>query len=742
MKQGISKRQIIIIGIVSIAFLGLLLADAVSIRRAKSYSFDLRTLAPEVSAPDGILSIDSGTDVTVHSTRFSLRAGTYQISVEYEADADYSLFIPLDNDNNTTLYLPAGQGIASGEFELRWPTDRAYMVLEPATDGTVRIRSITVNSDKIICTDSIFRFVLLVVLYVIFVSFIIKAPGYTGEKRIVLLAMLVLAVIINLPYYLNFYPGDSGQWVIQGPFDAITRFGIDTRAHLLRLEGDMYGFLDGQFPVVISPNFLNENGELTFLYPSIFLYPFALMRILGASMPFVFRLMCVLINIFTLISIYFSCRKMSAGAVLSTAISAIYLFEPHRLWVMFGQGAGCGAGIAYIFAPLAVAGVYMILRQDKNGVWLLALGVTGILQSHITSLALLLSLLFVLFVVFIKELLLEKCTGMKLLGKAVLIGLLMNLGVMVPFVYYYCSGVNTSALVWGNWDEVLMGFPEFISNEMSLFYLAGLIIATAAAFVLRNKSMEYKMALAMLIYAAVFFYMTTSFFPWDFLMEKSYAMKAFTDIMQLPERFYTIMAPALLLSILLLIRDQKREKKYGLAASAVIFGTLVYGAVINIGGFITTGPLLYDQVTGDMNSKQLFDYLPVRDDLEPEMEISGTASLSDWDNVESLFYNKLGTKVDYSYSTAKDDVYAEFPLLDYKGYIVWDENGKALDHDTGSKGRIRVGLEGDGNVHEIHIAFRVKPVFTFAYVFSLLFSITVILYPRLIKLRHNNIIDE
>ena len=89
--------------------------------------------------------------------------------------------------------------------------------------------------------------------------------------------------------------------MIQGPFDAITRFGIDTRAHLLRLEGDMYGFLDGQFPVVISPNFLNENGELTFLYPSIFLYPFALMRILGASMPFVFRLMCVLINIFTLI---------------------------------------------------------------------------------------------------------------------------------------------------------------------------------------------------------------------------------------------------------------------------------------------------------------------------------------------------------------------------------------------------------------------------------------------------------
>lgn len=733
MKHKILKSQMIIMCVVSAVFLCLLLCNILSLRNAKSYSFDLSILVPGLVDQDGSIEIDSESDTPVHTKRFSLGAGTYQINMEYEADTDYSVFIPLDNDNNTTLYLPAGQGVASGEFTLGWPTDRAYMVLDKTDNGIIRIKSVSLSSNKMICTDGIFRFLILLIFFIISIIVVMRARVFdTGERR-VLLFMFLLALIINLPYYIGLYPADSGQWVFQEPFNALTRFGIDTRAHLLRLEGDMYGLLDGQFPVVISPNFLNENGELTFLYPSVFLYPFSLMRIFGASMPFVFRLMCVLINVFTLISIYFSCRQMSAGFVLSSIISAVYLFEPHRLWVMFGQGAACGAGIAYIFAPMAVAGAYMILKNQNRGVYMLAFGVTGIMQSHITSLILILSILIVLLLVFFRELMKDGGTGFRLIGKAVLLSILMNLGVMVPFVYFYFSGVNTSALVWGNWDEVLLGFPDLLTNEMSLFFAVGLVAAIWGAVLFRNVSLEYKLALTLIIYTAVLFVITTTFFPWDFLMDRSSLARSFTDVMQLPERFYTIMAPSLLLAMVLLFRDNSPSKIYGGVCAATMGATILYGSVINIGGFLTSGPLLYDQVIGDMNTKQLFDYLPVRDDLEPEMEISGTASLSDWDSVESLFYHKKGTHIDYSYTAQKDGIYAEFPLLKYAGYKAWNEKEEPLMLDFGAAGRIKADLSGDGSEHEIHICYKVEPVFTVLYTFSILFA-----FAQIVRIRLNN----
>ena len=722
-----SKKQIRLFLIVTAVFLFLAAAFALHLVRAKTYVFDPWILAPELAESDGTILIE---DTEFHSTRFSLGKGTYHLFIDYASDADYSIFIPLDNDNNTTVSLPAGSGTASAELALEWPTDRAYMVFGCPAEGEVRISSISIVSDRPIYTDGIFQLILLAALYILILCFIAKSEGISSERKHLIVVLILLAAVINLPYYINLYQTDQGQWVLLDPIDSLTRFGIDTRAHLLRLEGDMYGLLDGQFPVVISPNFLNENGELTFLYPSLFLYPFALMRILGASMPFVFRLICVIINTAALLSMYYACRQMHGGIRLSVLIAAVYLFEPHRLWVMFGQGASCGAGIAYVFAPLAIAGAYRIIKGENKGAMLLAIGATGILQAHITSLILLLILMAVLLLTFIRELAGDGCRGLKTLGAGIIMAGLMNLGVIVPFLYYYTSGVNTTGLIWGNWQEVLWGFPDFITDNMSLFYFAGIILALVTAVSFRRKDRGYRMAAAMLMFTAFFFLMTLRAFPWDFLMRNSVIMRSFTDYMQIPERFYTMMAPALLLSMLLLLKDQAPGRAYRTAAAVALAAVLVYGAAVNVGIFITTGPLLYDQVTGDMNTKQLFDYLPEGEDIEPEMDFSGVASLSDWEAVESSYYHKRGTHVDYSYSTGKSGTYAELPLLNYKGYRAWDENGDPLEVLTGEKGRLKVYLNADGAPHEIHTAYKVNVFFSLLYAFSVFCMAAVIISVR------------
>ena len=102
----------------------------------------------------------------------------------------------------------------------------------------------------------------------------------------------------------------------------------------------------------------------------------------------------------------------------------------------------------------------------------------------------------------------------------------------------------------------------------------------------------------------------------------------------------------------------------------------------------------------------------------------------DWEAVESSYYHKRGTHVDYSYSTGKSGVYAELPLLNYKGYRAWDENGDPLEVLTGEKGRLKVYLNADGAPHEIHTAYKVSVFFSLLYAFSVFCMAAVIISVR------------
>lgn len=727
MRIKLSRIQLTVIAVFTLlcVITGCLIIS--SIVKAKGYSFDLSVLVSELEE-NGSLVIDSDIEYEqdhYHSSRFSLRNGSYTLTVIYEAESDYNMEVLPGNDHNINLPLAAGAGTAACTLDLAWPTDRAYISFDIPDDNRVVIRDISIESEKLLYTDGFFQLFILLVIYALFLFHAIRFSEYDKEKKAVVAAIPILIIVLNLPLYINPAGGMYDMWHCFDPINPATRFGIDTRGHLLRLEAVVFGLLDGQFPVVIAPNLLNECGELSFLNPDFFLYPFAVMRILGASMLFAYRVLSVIVNACTVLAMYYACRQISDRRKTALILTALYVFEPHRIRVILEKGAAVGMGMPYIFMPLCIAGIYLILKKEKKGIFLLAFGVTGIIESHITTLVLLMIFLAVLLVVFMKDLLEDKMSRAGATACSILIAVVMNLGMMVIFLYYYISGVNTDALVWNSWEEYLLGITGLVSDPESFFYFTGIPMAIVLAIIYRKKTVEYKLGITMIAFCSMLFWMTSDLFPWHYINNQT-LIKAFTNYMQKPHRFYTIMASLLVLAVLLIIKDTVPDRRVCTVMMVICGASLIYGAAIKYTDYFSEGVLLYDQIVGDMNTRQIYNYLPKG--VDKDMEFSGAGSLSDWDNVETVYYMKRGTHVDYSYISHAEDVYAEFPLLMYNGYVAVDETGNRLDIKAGDCGRVRIGLNGDGVQHEVHVAFKVKRVFAGLYTVSLIAAIIVTVY--------------
>ena len=94
----------------------------------------------------------------------------------------------------------------------------------------------------------------------------IKKP-FEKEKLVDACVMILLAIFVTAPFYASSMAGADDQCY-----------------HLLRIEGLKDAILDGQMPAIILPNAMSGNGYLNSMYPYLFLYLPALLRICGVSL--------------------------------------------------------------------------------------------------------------------------------------------------------------------------------------------------------------------------------------------------------------------------------------------------------------------------------------------------------------------------------------------------------------------------------------------------------------------------
>lgn len=309
--------------------------------------------------------------------------------------------------------------------------------------------------------------------------------------RIFCLAAFFFTLDLLIWLYCRFYKGWSKKQQIICVILVFTAFftsvpffqeGViperDLVFHMQRIEGISQGLLSGQFPVRMHPGWLDGHGyPSSVFYGELFMYPSALLRIVGFTVEEAYKFYMLLVNGMTVAIAYFAFYKMTKDELAAMAGSVLYAGSIYRVECLYAAQVGkCGA---MMFYPLILAGFYLLFTEDVDGggykrIWVyLTAGFTGLLMTHMLS-GLMAAVYAVAACLFLIRRTLRKNTLLELL-KAAGAFLLLNLWLLIPFLQYMFgeklhinAGLNASFEAGTDYYALLSDFAQDGKNIYQL----------------------------------------------------------------------------------------------------------------------------------------------------------------------------------------------------------------------------------------------------------------------------------
>ena len=247
--------------------------------------------------------------------------------------------------------------------------------------------------------------------------------------------------------------------------------GHDIYFHLMRIEGLAQGLRAGEFPVRIQPAWYDGYGyAVSVFYSDLFLYPAALLRLLGISLQDAYKVYVVLCNVATTLISGYSFGKIFRKREIGVFGSCLYTLAPYRLVNLYTRGA-LGEYTGMIFWPLLIYSCILLLNEDRNkvqlqkGAVLMGISMAGMLQSHMLTAEIACMVLLLLVVVycrriFHKEVMLAGCG-------AVAAALGLSTWFLIPFLDYMLFGRFNINSIRNN-DIMIQRQGTFLSQVFAL----------------------------------------------------------------------------------------------------------------------------------------------------------------------------------------------------------------------------------------------------------------------------------
>ena len=493
-------------------------------------------------------------------------------------------------------------------------------------------------------------------------------------------------------------------------------YGHDGRFHMLRIEGVAQELLNGQFPVRMQGMWMEGYGyPVSIYYGDILLYLPAIMRIIGFSVSAAYKSYVFLVNLGTVVIAQLCFERITGDRKASCIGAAAYTFAMYRLVNMYVRTA-LGEYTAQMFLPvilLAVCNIYMQKpeKQDaekdsiKNAL-LLALGMTGLIQTHLISVAMVGILLVILAIVLYRTTFTKRTMLTYLRAGIMTLGI--NMFFIVPFVDYY---INVPVRVMHEGEEELVkaiehkgayigqyfmlyqnatgGAKYNVSDRMGLtpgiVLMLALIVAVYVC--LKNSDRLLRILTAMSVLAL---FMASNLFPWNEIINHVPFMGWIYHI-QFPFRFLSlaqVLLALLLCRVLALYADRLQEWLYPALAIAIMAVAFQQCTAMMQDRPYT---MVYDAAQVDSFSVGNGEY--IREDTDEEL-FDGEIYSNDVISLGN--YQKNGTHAEFWCETgASGDAWVELPVLNYKGYHVKDRYGNGLETEDGNNNVLRILLPQD-----------------------------------------------
>lgn len=615
----------------------------------------------------------------------ALSRGVYEVTVEYQAEGtENTIFAKSDTRpgkvGSDAILLERGKTEES--FQVWVSADVPDVTIRTAYQGYngFSVSKVTVKESIQGRRRELAQAVLFCLALGIFLRFF--GPGGrldTREKRRTGYQLLVTVFLASIPLL------SRGVYI-----------GHDSGFHFLRTEGVWQGLASGQLPVRIQPNWLHGYGyPVSLFYGDALLYVPGVFRMLGFSVQEVYEGYVLAVNGFTA-ALTFYCLKRILGDVRMASLgSFLYTLSAYRLADVYTRAA-LGEYSAMAFLPLVLYGFWSIFSDysGKKNWMALAMGFTGLLETHMLSTEMAAMLAGVLCLVMIRRIF-QKETFLALI-KAVVLALLLNLWFLIPFLDEMLhekmnitvgilsgSGIQENGLTVGElfriWQHGTGIWPNGIQGELPLgiglaMQLAFLILALTLIVCRRDKE-ERKLLALNLGFALLTLYGATKYFPWDFLENAGFH---FLSTLQFPWRLLGMGTLSLTVGVcaaLAYLKKQGRQKLVRLCTGLLVTFTLL-GSGYTLFTFMETAEV--EECHEERDATYYVsggEYLPADIELDEEEAFHPLEPRGNGVEIESFQkqYNKIRVTCK---NTESEETVLEVPILLYKGYKAWDAETK------------------------------------------------------------------
>lgn len=491
--------------------------------------------------------------IVSRSPELVLNKGKYTITIKYETDSPNNYFEILagdinDGNNNIGKIYYTGEfnkGLAETSVHITLDQDvREFAVRTYCDEGNLRIVSNKIESDSLYSTDTILLIVLTIILSILVRAKLMKIDCHqtkyfvcsNKKKMFCGIVLIGIGVIASFPM-----------------FNDIIYNGHDASFHLTRIEGIKAGISGGQFPVHINPTFAEGYGYInSIMYPELFLYIPAGLRLLGVSLTLSYKIFCILMNISSAFFGYYCIKRLTKSENIGLLFSIIFTLSNYRFINLYLRMA-LGEWLAMLFIPLVVLGIYELLLGDENKWWYSVIGITCIFQSHILTTEMCLILIFIVAIVLVKRLFMK--SRIKAIIKAIVLTLLLNAWTIVPFLYYYRWDLLAkhdlrqiseeavyisqlfSSFVYGTSNQLIGSTLNEMPQSLGVIIGFGCILFICEnIFMDKIDLLQKKIGWSLLGLGAITVYMASTLCPWH-ILSKLPIVGQFFSIMQFPCRW-------------------------------------------------------------------------------------------------------------------------------------------------------------------------------------------------------------
>lgn len=546
--------------------------------------------------------------------------------------------------------------------------------------------------------------------------------------------------------------------------------GHDIYFHLMRIEGLAQGLGAGEFPVRIQPTWYDGYGyAVSVFYSDLFLYPAALLRLLGISLQDAYKVYVVLCNVATTLISGYSFGKIFRKREIGVFGSCLYTLAPYRLVNLYTRGA-LGEYTGMIFWPLLIYACVLLLNEDRKkvqiqkGAVLMGISMAGMLQSHMLTAEIACMVLLLLVVVycrriFHKEVMLAGCG-------AVAAALGLSAWFLIPFLDYMLFGRFNINSIRNN-DIMIQRQGTFLSQVFAIFDNAvGQSLdagaGTAGDFT-QGAGLSLMLSVIILMLLCIWGYlkqeerrnrqititaaglgvlmvvMSTLYFPWDRLCRISRIFRYIIVKIQFPWRF-TGVAVGLLVVVWCAVLNYT-EREYDRRKKVITICLAVGILLLSVGHFVIDLNQRAERIqVRSVEEMDTFvasgeEYLPV-DTVLDKLKIQ---ELYKDNSVEISDVVYRGTSITmHVKNTSAQQAGLELPRLYYAGYhalVVTDEGQPfqiEVTDGTNHVIKLMIPEETEGN---ITLSFREPWYWRLAEIITLLSAGIVILYTYKIWIR-------